>query len=221
MKKDPHQEIKRRIIAQCLQLEKIGYFVGTWGNVSVRVPEGFIMTPSRIAYDVMVVEDFVTLALDRTVLHGHRLPSSETDVHRAVYNQRKDVGAIIHSHSPYASAVSCLRRSIPPFVEDLAQVAGATINCTQYARGGEHEKLARQVAKSIGQSNAVLLANHGAVTCGRDLAEAFVTAQIVEKAALMLLLTTGAGKLHSIPAKYVRAERNRYLYSYGTAKDFK
>lgn len=220
MNKNQSNAIKWAIILKCRLLEKIGYFIGTWGNVSVRVEEGFIITPSRLSYDVMTVKDFVTLNLEGTVLHGHRLPSSETDLHRALYRKRKDIGAIIHSHSPYASAVSCLRWSIPPIVEDLAQVAGGRINCARYVPGGWHQNLARAVAASIGGVNAVLLANHGVVACGCDLEEAFVTSQILEKAALLLLLGARLGKVHSIPDKFVREERHRYLYKYGTAKDF-
>jgi L-fuculose-phosphate aldolase len=220
MNKVQYLAIKRAIIVKCRLLEKIGYFIGTWGNVSVRVKEGFIITPSRIAYDVLAPGDFVTLDIEGTVLSGHRLPSSETETHRAIYRIRPDVDVVIHSHSPYASAVSCLHWSIPPIVEDMAQVVGGKVNCARYAPGGDHIKVARAVAASIGQVNAVLLANHGVVTCGRDLDEAFVTAQILEKAALMLLLASAVKKPYSIPAHYVKEERHRYLYKYGTAKDF-
>lgn len=220
MRKDQHNAIKRAIILKCRLLEKIGYFIGTWGNVSVRVKQGFIITPSRIPYNVITVADFVTLNLEGKILNGHQLPSSETEVHRSIYRKRTDVGAVIHSHSPYATAVSCLRRPIPPLVEDLAQVAGGKINCARYVPGGQHANLGRAVAASIGDVNAVLLANHGVITCGRDLDEAFVTSQIVEKGAQLLLLSSPLKKPHSIPDKFVRAERYRYLYKYGKANDF-
>ena len=220
MSKSQSNAIKRAIILKCRLLEKIGYFIGTWGNVSVRVEDGFIITPSRIPYDVVTIGDFVTMDLEGTILNGRRLPSSETETHRAIYRKRKDIGAIIHCHSPYASAVSCLHWSIPSIVEDLAQVAGGRINCARYVPGGQHRKLAKAVAASIGKVNAVLMANHGAIACGRDLDEAFVTSQILEKAALLLLLGAPLGKLRPIPDKFVREERHRYLYKYGTAKDF-
>ncbi len=87
-------------------------------------------------------------------------------------------------------------------------------------RAAGTRNLARAVAASIGEVNAVLLANHGVVACGCDLEEAFVTSQILEKAALLLLLGARLGKVRSIPDKFVREERHRYLYKYGTAKDF-
>jgi L-fuculose-phosphate aldolase len=216
---DPHESIKDAIIATCRRLEKIGFIVGTWGNVSVRVPEGFIVTPSKIGYDVLQPADFVVVSLDGKVLAGHRLPSSETAVHRALLNKKPNIGAIIHTHSPCATAVAGLHRSIPAFVEDLAQIAGGEIRCTRYVPAGQHEKLAEEVANTIGEENAVLLANHGVFCCGRDLEEAFVTGQIVEKAAQMMLLAGGLGPVIPIPDEFVRSERQRFLYRYGTTSD--
>ena len=219
MKEQAHRSIKASIIEKCLLLERIGYFVGTWGNVSVRVPEGLIVTPSRVAYNLITVDDFVTLSLDGRVLSGHRVPTSEAEIHRGLMNERKDIGAIIHSHSPYATAIACLRQPIPAFVEDLAQIVGGQVNCTDYVPGGQHRPLADEVVSRIGAASAVLLANHGPVCCGRDLDEAFVVCQIVEKAAMMMLAAASAGKVIPIPEEHVRAERHRYLYRYGTRED--
>lgn len=217
---DSHRALKRSILEACRRLEAIGYFIGTWGNVSVRVPEGLIVTPTRVQYDLMTLDDFVTVSPEGVVVAGRRLPSSETDVHRLVLNSRDDVRAVIHSHSPCATAVSCLRRSIPPFVEDLAQIVGGTINCTRYVSGSRHMQLAEEVVAKLDNVNAVLLANHGVLCCGRDLPEAFVTSQVVEKAAFMMLVAAGIGPLTVIPRKAVAAERYRYLYKYGTKDDF-
>jgi len=216
---DLYESIKAAIIDTCRRLETMGYIVGTWGNVSVRVPEGLIVTPSKIGYDVLKTNDFVVVSAEGEVLAGQRLPSSETGVHRALLNQKGNVGAIIHTHSPCATAVSCLHRSIPAFVEDLAQMVGGAIRCTRYVPAGQHEKLAEEVANTIGEENAVLLANHGVFCCGRDLEEAFVTCQIVEKAAQMMLLAGGLGPVIPIPDEFVRSERYRFLFKYGTPGD--
>lgn len=219
MAEDKHVVLKREMIEKCRVLEKMGYFIGTWGNISVRVPEGFIVTPSRVEYSVIEIQDFVTVSPDGKVLAGHRLPSSEAEIHRAVLNKRPDVGAIIHSHSPYATAVSCLQQTIPVFVEDLAQIIGGEVHCTRYVPAGQHKKIAEEVAKTIGEENAVLLANHGVTCCGRNLEEALVASQILEKAARMMLAAGGAGKVIPIPEEYVRSERHRFLYKYGTTHD--
>lgn len=219
MTQDNYESIKVGIIEKCRLLEKMGYFVGTWGNISVRVPEGFIVTPSRVQYDAIQTSDFVVVSMDGNVVAGYRLPSSEAEIHRAVLNKKSSVGAIIHSHSPYATAVSCLHRPIPPFVEDLAQIIGGQVNCTRYVPAGQHTRIAEEVANTIGEENAVLLANHGVMCCGRDLDEAFVASQILEKAALMMLAVGAIGLVIPIPDEFVSSERHRFLYKYGTPDD--
>ena len=214
-----HLDLKQEMIEKCRLLEKMGYFIGTWGNISARVPEGFIVTPSRVEYDVIEPVDFVTVSPEGTVVDGHRLPSSEAEIHRAVLNKKPDVGAIIHSHSPSATAVSCLHQTIPVFVEDMAQIIGGAVRTTRYVPAGQHKKIAEEVANTIGEENAVLLANHGVMCCGRNLEEALVASQILEKAAAMLLAAGGAGKVIPIPEEFVRSERHRFLYKYGTTHD--
>jgi L-ribulose-5-phosphate 4-epimerase len=219
MTEDRDEAVKAEIIEKCRLLEKLGYFIGTWGNISVRVPEGLIVTPSRVRYDTIETRDFVTVSPEGVVLAGTRLPSSETGIHRALMNKKKDVAAIIHSHSPYATAVSCLHRSIPSFVEDLVQIIGGRVNCAPYVPAGQHQRIAEVVADAIGEENAVLLANHGAICCGRSLDEAFVACQILEKAAMMMLAAGALGNVIPIPDEFVRSERHRFLYKYGTAGD--
>jgi L-ribulose-5-phosphate 4-epimerase len=216
MTDDQHLSLKVEIIAKCRLLENLGYFIGTWGNISVRVPEGFIVTPSRVPYSVIEPSDFVTVSLEGAVVAGHRVPSSETEIHRAVLNKKSAVGAIIHSHSPYATAVSCLHQSIPVLVEDMAQIIGGEVHCTRYVPAGQHKRIAEEVGNTIGEEHAVLLANHGVLCCGRDLDEALVANQILEKAALMMLAAGGRDKVIAIPEEFVRSERYRFLYKYGT-----
>ena len=216
---DKYLSLKLEMIDKCRLLEQIGYFVGTWGNLSVRVAEGFIVTPSRVQYSVIEPSDFVTVSPEGTVVAGHRLPSSETEIHRVVLNEKGNVGAIIHSHSPNATAVSCLHQGIPVFVEDMAQIIGGEVRCTPYVPAGQHKRIAEEVGDTIGEENAVLLANHGVLCCGRDLDEALVANQILEKAALMMLAAGGREKVIPIPEEYVRSERHRFLYKYGTSHD--
>lgn len=219
MARNRYESLKRGVIEKCLVLEKMGYFIGTWGNISVRISEGFIVTPSRVEYSELQPDDLVVVSPEGNVLEGHRLPSSETELHRAVLNKKEDVGAIIHSHSPYATAVACLNLSIPPFVEDLVQIIGGQVNCTRYVPAGQHRRLGEEAAQTIGEENAVLVANHGVICCGRDLEEAFVTNRILEKAALMMLVAGSRGPVVPIPEEFVKSERHRFLYKYGTAQD--
>jgi L-fuculose-phosphate aldolase len=214
-----YRELKQAIIDACLRLEGMGYIIGTYGNASARVPEGLIVTPSRVSYGEITTEDMVVVSPDGNILDGNRVPSSETSVHRLIYNARPDIGAILHTHSFYATALSCTHQSVPVIVEEQSQVIGAEISCTHYVPAGQHLALGEEVARALGTSNGVLLANHGAVACGRTVDEAVFAAQIVERVAHMSLLATASGGAILIPHEYVQSERERWLYKYGTAAD--
>ena len=214
-----YEKLKKEIIETCRRCVDMGYFVGTWGNISVRVPEGLIVTPSKVQYDLLTVDDFVTVSDEAAVVAGNRLPSSEAEIHRALLNCKGEVNAIIHSHSLYATAISCLQKSIPVFVEEMAQAVGGEVKCTKYVPAGQHKKIAAEVAATIGESNAVLLANHGVIGCGRDLSEAMLVCQTVEKASMIMLAAGTVGKVVPIPDEYVKPERYRYLHKYGTKSD--
>ena len=144
---------------------------------------------------------------------------SATDVHRIIYLKRNDVGVVLHTHSFYATALSCLHETIPVIVEEQSQLVGDAIRCTPYVPAGQHEKLGQAVANTLGVSNGVLLANHGVVACGRDVNEALFVAQIIERVCQMYLMTRAISNPVPIPPEYVRSERERWLYKYGTTAD--
>jgi L-fuculose-phosphate aldolase len=104
-------------------------------------------------------------------------------------------------------------------VEEQSQVIGDEIRCTGYVPAGQHRKLGEEVARALGRSMGVLLANHGVVACGRTLAEALFVSRIVERVAQMRLLTSAIGKAIPIPKEFVESERERWLYKYGSAAD--
>ncbi len=212
-----YRELKQSIIDACLLLEARGDIIGTYGNASARIPGGLIVTPSRVDYHAITPDDMMTVADDGSILDGHRIPSSETSVHRLIFLARPDVGAILHTHSFYATALSCLHETAPVIVEEQSQVIGDEIRCADYVPAGQHHKLGETVAHALGGGNAVLLANHGVVVCGRTVDEALFVAQVAERVAHMHLLTRGAAI--PIPPEFVRSERDRWLYKYGTAAD--
>ena len=214
-------ELRRTIVRTCLRLLELGYFIGTWGNVSVRTGAGVLVTPSRINYEVMGPKDLVLLSWEGKKLRGEKLPSSEADLHRIILKNRPDLAALIHSHSPWASSVAAAGKSIPVISEDMAQIIGAKVCCSKHVRGGRHIDMAQAAWKAMGrESSAVLLANHGAVVGGRDLSEALVAAQVLEKAAMMFINASVLGGSKVIPEGPVQKERQRYLFKYGTDKDF-
>ena len=209
-------KVKQEIIEACLWLQNEKLVIGTWGNVSVRVENGIIMTPSRIAYDVLQPEDMVTIDYDGNVIDGFRSPTTEREVHRMIYLARPDVNAIIHFHPVYASAMCTVGESIPPILEEMTQLVGGEIPTTrEYVRAGMHEELGISAAKYIGDKNAVLLRNHGPVACGKDLEDTKICCQVVEKAARCYIALKDKFDLKIIPDDLVEVEHVRFFRDYG------
>ena len=207
---------RKEIIDACKELQASGFITGTWGNVSIRYKDGFLLTPSRVEYESMEEKDLVHVGLDGRKISGARPPSSEKEVHRQIYVKRPDIGAIVHCHSTYASAVSAAGVDIPPFLEEISQLIGDGICCTkEYVRAGEHEKLGGQAAAFIHENAAVLLKNHGPVCCGDNIAEALLCCKVVEKAAEIYLALNKDLPVHIIPAEAVALEHDRYKNTYG------
>ena len=207
---------REAILAAYRELAACGYVIGTWGNISIRYKESFVLTPSRVDSSVMQAEDLVLVGMDGLKICGERNPSSEKEVHRQIYVKRPDIGAIIHCHSTYATAVSAAGVDIPPIVEEVSQLVGNGICCTkEYVRAGEHERLGEQAAAFLYDNLAVLLKNHGPVCCGSDITEALLCCRVVEKAAQMFLALEQGLHAKCIPIDAVRLEHDRYKYTYG------
>lgn len=213
-------ETRQAIIDACLWLEETGMVIGTWGNVSVRLPDDRIMlTPSKVDYKDLKPEDMVIIDMDGHKLEGDRNPTSEMHVHRLIYVKRPDVGAVVHCHPVYASAMCAATHGIPPIFEELSQMIGGEIPLTkEYVNAGQHLRLGEVTAEALGDKNAVLIRNHAPVCCGRDLKEALTCAQVTEKAAKCYLALKGGIEMTIIPDDMVASERHRFLYSYGNEK---
>ena len=214
------QELRQQILETCRQCVTLGYFIGTWGNVSARWGDHLLITPTRMVYATMAPTDLVLVDIaSGQRAEGTNLPSSEMQLHRAIYRARQDVGAIVHSHSPYASVVACLHKDLPCLLEDMAQIIGE-VRWAPYVPGERHVELGLGAVAYLGDSNAVLLANHGPVCCGRDLYEAVVVNQVLEKSAMAFLWVSAIGQgIHTIPPEHAASERSRYLHRYGTSAD--
>lgn len=213
--------LRESVIATCFDMrDRLGYFVGTWGNISVRVERGVLVTPSRVNYEDLGPDDLVVVDHNGRVIGGHRLPTSEMELHRQIMLERPDLGALIHNHSPWASMCACAHRSIPVITDDMAEVIGGEVRCAPYVSAGHHRELAKAARETIGpDAGAVLLGNHGVVAGGRDLYEASVACQFVEKAAMILVHAEAIGGARPIPEPQWREERDRYLHKYGRPED--
>jgi len=167
------------LIATARAMQPAGLNRGTSGNVSMRCGTGFYITPTGMHYASLRDDDIPLMALDG--LHdGARKPSSEWRFHRDLYAARPEVGAVLHAHSPFAVSLACLRRDIPPFHYMIARFGGDTIRCADYAIFGSPE-LSTAAMHAMADRKGCLLANHGLLVAGRDLAEALALAVELEE----------------------------------------
>jgi L-fuculose-phosphate aldolase len=198
------------------QLVKKGLVAGTWGNISARISGGdvFLITPSGVPYFDLQPGDLVAVDLEGKVREGCLRPSSETLLHAAIYQERPDVQGIVHTHSIYASVFAANHMDLPPVLEEMAQLLGGTVRVAPYASPGT-EKLAASAVASLGESTAVILANHGVVGVGCSLAEALLICQVVEKGAQVFLLAKLLGMPYILPENEVKLLRKNFLENYG------
>ena len=170
--------LREKIIAVALEMNARGLNRGKSGNVSTRIDAGFLVTPTGLAYESMRPEDVVAMTQDGAS-RGSRLPSSEWRFHRDIYAARAEVGAIVHAHSPFATALACLGRNIPAFHYMIAVAGGSDIRCAPYATFGTQE-LSDGALRALEGRKACLLANHGMIAAGGTLADALALAVEVE-----------------------------------------
>ncbi len=161
------------------------------GNLSVRDGDGFIVTPASLPYAALTETDPVRVSRDGSVAPGQRRPSSEWHLHAAIHAARLDAMAVVHTHSPQATALSCARRGIPAF-HYMVQMAGGPIRCAEHATFGT-QALAESAVRALEGRRAALLANHGVVAIGATLAAAEALAREVENLATQYLTLLAAG----------------------------
>jgi len=182
------EAIQGDVVRAARLLRSRGLAVGTSGNVSARGRGARIaVTPANFDYDELTDADVVIVDASGAVLDGSRRPTSELPLHLAIYAARPDVGAIVHTHSPYATTFSLVRQQIPAVhyvLATLVEPGGDRIRIAEYATFGTAE-LATDVIAALGADHAVLLASHGAIAVGRDLATAFARAERVEELAML------------------------------------
>jgi L-fuculose-phosphate aldolase len=170
--------LREQLLQTTRKLTELGLNRGTSGNVSVRDGDGFLVTPSGIAAEVMTVRDLVWMDFDGRV-DGARPPSSEWRFHRDILQRRPEVAAVVHAHSMFATTLACLHRDIPPFHYMIALAGGDSIRCAPYALFGT-QALSDAALDALDGRKACLLANHGMIAVGRDLDDALAVTVEVE-----------------------------------------
>jgi len=179
---DELNRIRQTIIEGGLRLVKEGLVARTWGNISIRVDDTYMLiTPSGRTYEDLTPEDIVLVNYHTSEHEGSIKPSSEKELHCEIYRTRKKINAVIHTHQMNASTVAAAHREVPPILDDMAQIIGPSVRVADYALPST-KKITKKTVRALKGRNAALMANHGAVCVGRDLDEAFVVCQVLEKA---------------------------------------
>lgn len=187
----PTRQADRALIAVMRALQDDGFVVGTVGNASHRAGDSLRITPTRTPYATMRPRDLVTVGIDGAAQEAELPPSRELPLHLAVYRARPDVRAIVHTHSPQATAWSFRGGPLTPDVEESRYYAIGAVHTSAPAPAGSDD-LAATATAGLGDGKAVLLAGHGVIAVGAGISEADVVARSVEhQATIAWLLASG------------------------------
>ena len=204
------------LIAAAKTMAAKGLSPGTSGNLSLRTAAGVLITPSAIPYETLTPEMLPLLRLDGEygAYDGAYRPSSEWRFHWDIYAARPEVGGIVHHHAPYTTAVAMARRDIPACHYMIARFGGAPVRCGGYALFGTAELSAVALAALEGRS-ACLLANHGGIATGGDIATALAAAVELEALAQHYVLSLQAGGPVLLSAAEIGAAMAQFAGAYG------
>ena len=201
------QELREQIVEVGLNLYRRGLSPGSSGNISVRMEDGWLVTPTNSSLGNLNPGNLSKLDWDRNLLSGEK-PSKEAFLHLAMYRKRPQSGAIVHLHSTFAAAVSCLngldsQSCIPPITPYFVMRVGKLPLLPYYPPGDK--SLAREIEKFAAKHSSVLLANHGPVVAGTDLRSAMYAAEELEETSKLMLL------LHGQPIRTLDAAQLKQL----------
>jgi L-fuculose-phosphate aldolase len=190
---------RNQIIEYSLKLNSTNLSPLRSGNISLRSEEngadGYLITPSGKKYEILKPEDIFFMGLNEEEENNNSTnkPSSEWRFHRDIYINKKEAQAIVHAHSPHATAVSSHGKSIPPFHYMIALAGGEDIKCAKYATFGT-EELSKNVIKALENRSACLMSNHGQVAFGKNLESAFELAQEIENICQQYIIALKIGE---------------------------
>lgn len=200
----------KRLKQSILNYSKLAYnqglFSGTSGNISAFDPENgyVVITPTSIAYSSMKIDDIVVIDLSGKQIDGQCKPSSEWRMHNSIYQARNGVFAVFHTHSPYATSFSVTKKDIPLILTEMFPSLGENVPVAEFARPGTVE-MGTEALKAMTNANACLLCNHGVLTVGRTVEQAYTRAIYVEDVAKTYYYALTSGfEINLLPDDYIQ-----------------
>jgi len=214
-------EVRKTVLDTAREMCAKGLVVGNSGNISLRLPsEGktglMAITPTSRHYDTLDYNDIPIIDFNGKIVEGKLKPSVETPLHIAIYKARKNVNAVIHTHSVFASAVAVAGLEIPPILLDQVLFLGGEIKASGGALVSTPEQI-KGFIRALGDRSAALISNHGAVGTGKTMRDAFTACELIEKTARIYLLALGAGKVNRLPQDIIKLEKTAYDKLHGEA----
>ena len=200
------QEARQAVCAWSKQCYAEKLFAGTSGNLSVydRQKKLMVITPTSVAYETITPEDMVVTDLEGNVLEGKYRPSSEWRMHAAVYAAKPEVSAVIHTHSPYATAFAVNNRPIPTILIEMVPFLGGDVPLAKFAVPGT-AAVGDEAVKVLKERTGCLLANHGVLAVGDTLERAHIRAVYIEDAAKICSIAMSNGPIVTISDEAVAA----------------
>ncbi len=209
-------ELRANVLTTARKMVADGLAYGAQGNVSARDPDSGLIgvTPSAIQYDQMTAEDVVIINTHGQIVEGRWKPTSETPLHTIFYRERSDVGAVVHTHAPYATTFAIVGEPIPMVLAEAALCIGGPVPVAPYRRPSTQE-LAQVMLETVGQGVSALLAHHGLITVGPNLELAYAATIAAEISARLVIMARSINA-HPIEldADEVTALRQMYLHYY-------
>jgi L-ribulose-5-phosphate 4-epimerase len=202
---------KQQVLGTCQDLTRKGYLVGTGGNVSLRIEgqEALAITPSSMDYLNLSADDICVYNFDKEPLEARHVPSVEMAMHIAVYQNRPDVNAVVHTHQPYASTFTLINESIPALFDEQVANLGNCVDVVPYGMSGTAELMENIAANLDNQCNAYLLQNHGVLCLGVTLEKAALNVLLLEKAARVYYYALTSGR----PVTRLRPESEETIFA--------
>ncbi|HVE23433.1 MAG TPA: class II aldolase/adducin family protein [Acidocella sp.] len=207
---------RKTLIAAAQKMAALGLAQGTSGNLSLRTADGILITPSAVPYDTLMPEMIPLLLTggDYGAYRGRYRPSSEWRFHLDILAARPELGAVVHHHAPYTTALSMARKEIPACHYMIARFGGAPVRCAPYALFGTAELSANVLAALEGRT-ACLMANHGGLAVGKDVESALAAANELEALAEQYVLSLAAGGPVLLSDAEVQAALEQFGAVYG------
>lgn len=199
---DPREDVR----LHAKKMFDAGLVVGSAGNVSRRADGNRIaITPTSIAYDVLTAEQVALVDIESgNAVDSICAPSYELPMHLAIYRSRPDVAAIVHTHAPFVTTLSILRRPLPAVIDEMVVWLGGAVEVADYAFTGT-DAVGTNVVRTLGERMGVILANHGNVCIGRDLAQALHAAVVMEACARVYVQALQIGEPVQLPKESIAA----------------